>query len=73
MTPATSEMRPPEDLSNPSSPAEKLEQLVVFQCANGACELEFPIFADSMHVVYCPRCSGIVVKKTGIMCITLLR
>ncbi len=44
---------------------EDIMHLLLFHCENRACEMEFPVFQEqSNSIVYCPRCKGMVVKKT---------
>jgi hypothetical protein len=48
-------------------------QLLIFQCLNRTCELEFPAFEkNSDSIIYCPKCKGIIVKKTGSLRVTIL-
>lgn len=43
-------------------------ELSIFECQNMACEMEFPAFSDQASMIcYCPRCTGPVVKNTGIV------
>jgi len=46
-------------------PTGEIMRLSLFRCENRACEMEFPVFQEqSNSIVYCPRCKGMIIKKT---------
>jgi hypothetical protein len=49
-------------------PKQKVLKLLIFQCMNRICELEFLILEDNSNAItYCPKCKGMIVKKEGIL------
>jgi hypothetical protein len=53
---------------------KEIFQLLLFRCANLACEFEFLVYRDQeSSIVYCPKCKGVVVRKTDtIICAILI-